>query len=669
MTLFLLALAVLLVGGVLSAASGRRAGAAAALGAGSAVLGGALGVAAAGSVLFGRVEPTLTIPWGAPFGTLELGIDFLSAVFLLPTFLVPALAAVYGAGYLEPWRRERPLGFTWLQYNVLSASMALVLAARGALLFLVAWEVMALASFLLVTFEHERLEVRRAGWTYLVATHLGTAALLVFFLLLGRASGHFDFHTPIASAARGTPGAVAPGVLFLLALVGFGTKAGLAPLHVWLPEAHPAAPSHVSAVMSGVMIKTGIYGILRATTLLGPPAWWWGAGLLGLGIATALVGVLFALAQQDLKRLLAYSSVENVGIITAGVGAGLLGVSAHLPLLALLGFAAALLHTMNHALFKALLFLGAGAVKHATGTLSLDRLGGVGRRMRDTATTMLAGALAGAALPPLNGFVGELLLFAAGLVAVTAPGLELAGPGCALVVTLALVGALAAAVYAKAFGGAFLGRPRTGEAEGALEVHSPMRVPMHLLAASCALLGLFPSLALVIVARAALALAAPAGVGITAAMDGVLDLVRWAGIVSVVVVAAAALVGGLRRLLLRRRPVTVADTWACGYEAGAPRAQYTPSSLVQPALGFFRPVLTSTRAALVEPAGFHPVSGSLRSETPDVFRSRFWQPLFQRIGAWLERPRALQSGRTHLYLLYIFATLLALLAYMRGWAR
>ncbi len=668
MTLFLLALAVLFVGGVVAASLGRRT-AATTVGAGSAVLGGVLGAAAAVGVLAGRSEPSLVVAWGAPFGSLELGIDFLSAVFLLPTFLVPALAAVFGAGYLEPWRRERPLGFTWLQYDVLAAAMALVLAARSALLFLVAWEVMALASFLLVTFEHERLEVRRAGWTYLVATHLGTAALLVFFLLLARSSGHLDFHTPIAAAAAGGAGAGTPGVLFLLALVGFGTKAGLAPLHVWLPEAHPAAPSHVSAVMSGVMIKTGIYGILRTTTLLGPPAWWWGAGLLGLGIATALVGVLFALAQQDLKRLLAYTSVENVGIIAMGAGIGLLGIAERLPVLALLGFAAALLHTLNHSLFKALLFLGAGAVKHATGTLSLDRLGGIGRRMRDTGTTMLAGALAAAALPPLNGFVGELLLFAAGLGAITAPGLEVAGPGTALVVALAMVGALAAAVLAKAFGGAFLGRPRTSEAEGALEVHSPMRVPMHLLAAACAALGLFPALGVIIVARAALALAAPAGMGLARATDAVLALANWAGIVAFAVVLVALVIWGIRRLLLRRRTIAVADTWGCGYEAGAPRAQYTPSSLAQPAVTFFRPVLTSTRAALVEPAGFHPEAGSLRSETPDVFRSRFWQPLFQRISAWLERPRALQHGRTHLYLLYIFATLLALLVYMRGWAR
>ncbi|HEX9106360.1 MAG TPA: proton-conducting transporter membrane subunit, partial [Longimicrobiales bacterium] len=330
MTLFLGALAVLVLGGLAAAAAGRRSDLATALGAGSALLGGALGTLAVGAVLFGRVELVGAYSWGAPFGTIELGIDFLSAVFLLPAFVVPALAAIYGAGYLQPWRRERLLGVPWLSYNVLSAAMALVLAARSALVFLVAWEVMALASFLLVTFEHERLEVRRAGWTYLVATHLGTAALLVFFLLLGRASGHFDFHTALAPHAGAGEGAgagvsaVGPGVLFLLALVGFGTKAGLAPLHVWLPDAHPAAPSHVSAVMSGVMIKTGIYGILRATTLLGAPAWWWGASLLGVGIATSLVGVLFALAQHDLKRLLAYSSVENVGIIAMGMGMGLL---------------------------------------------------------------------------------------------------------------------------------------------------------------------------------------------------------------------------------------------------------------------------------------------------------------------------------------------------------
>ncbi len=664
MILFLAALGVLLAGGLGAALAGRRAALATALGAGGALLGGGLGAAAALAGILERSSTTLSVGWGAPFGTIELNIDVLSAVFLLPTFLVPALAAIYGAGYLQHWRHTRSLGGAWFAYDVLVASMALVLAARGTLVFLVAWEVMALASFLLVTFEHERLEVRRAGWIYLVATHLGTAALLVFFLLLGGAGG--DFRTPISGQGAS---AVLPGALFLLALVGFGTKAGLAPLHVWLPEAHPVAPSHVSAVMSGVMIETGIYGILRATLLLGPPPWWWGACLLGIGVVSTLVGVLLALAQQDLKRLLAYSSVEHVGIMAMGGGLGLLGVAGGNTLVALLGFSAALLHMLNHSLFKALLFLAAGAVKHATGTLALDRLGGLLRRMRDTGAVMLAGTLGAAALPPLNGFAGELLLFAAALAAAANAPLELAGPGTLVLITLGLAGALAAAAGVKAFGAVFLGQPRGPEALAAREVKSPMRVPMHLLAAGCVALGLFPALGLVLVARAAVVLADGAGPGMMVAVDAALGLARRAGYAALALLVLASLVALLRRLLLRGRSVGAADTWACGYEGAVPRAQYTGSSLVQPAVAFFKPVLTSTRPAVVPPTGFHPAAASFRADTPDVFRHGFWQPVFRRLAGWLERPRALQHGSTHLYLLYIFVTLLALLAYMRGWSR
>ena len=264
---------------------------------------------------------------------------------------------------------------------------------------------MSLASFFLVMFDDEKESVRRAGWIYLVAMHLGTAFLLAMFLLLGQERRLAGFRAALGRARRRS------GVLFLLAVVGFGTKAGFIPLHVWLPEAHPAAPSHVSAVMSGVMIKTGIYGLLRMLTLLGPPPAWWGWTLLGIGVVSGVLGVLFALAQHDLKRLLAYHSVENIGIIALGLGVGLLGISYGNPTMAALGFAGGLLHVVNHAVFKSLLFLGAGSVLHATGTGEIDRLGGLLKRMPVTGATFLVGAAAISGLPPLNGFVSEFLIY------------------------------------------------------------------------------------------------------------------------------------------------------------------------------------------------------------------------------------------------------------------
>jgi formate hydrogenlyase subunit 3/multisubunit Na+/H+ antiporter MnhD subunit len=282
------------------------------------------------------------------------------------------------------YRDEKALGVSWFFFNLLVASMALVVVARNGILFLVAWELMALASFFLVTMQDDEERVRDAGRTYLVASHLGTAFLLVLFIMLAGGTDSLDFDRFAAGSHA--------GLLFILAAIGFGTKAGFVPLHVWLPEAHPAAPSHVSAVMSGVMIKTGIYGLVRTLTFLGPLPAWAGWLLVGVGVTSGVLGVLFALAQHDLKRLLAYHSVENIGIITLGLGLGLVGLRAGFAPLAVLGFAGALLHVLNHALFKGLLFLGAGAVLHGTKTRDMEELGGLLKRMPWTGPLFLIGA-------------------------------------------------------------------------------------------------------------------------------------------------------------------------------------------------------------------------------------------------------------------------------------
>ncbi len=364
--------------------------------------------------------------------------------------------------------------------------MILVFVARNGVLFLIAWEVMALASYFLVVFEDEKEEVRRAGRTYLVATHLGTAGLLILFLMLGQSSGSLDFDALGIAAGPGGAASVA----FLLAVIGFGTKAGFMPFHVWLPEAHPASPSHVSAVMSGVMIKTGIYGLVRTITFLGSPPPWWGWTILAIGVSSGVLGVLFALAQHDLKRLLAYHSVENIGIIAIGLGVGLLGKSYDLPAMVYLGFAGAMLHVVNHAIFKGLLFLAAGAIGHATHTLEIDRMGGLLKRMPWTAVLFLVGSVAICGLPPLNGFVSEFLIYLGAFKGIVDLGAAGAAAGAIAIGALALIGGLAAACFTKAFGILFLGEPRSSHAAGAIEPVWAIRVPMIALAVGCVGIGL-----------------------------------------------------------------------------------------------------------------------------------------------------------------------------------
>lgn len=658
MTIFLLAVSVWVLGALVVLPI-RKARPAAWIGVATAVAGGALGLVQAAQCLRG---PPVSWhgAWSVPMGALALYLDPLAAVFLLPICLLPILAAVYGARYLSPHMEGRHAGAVWCSFNLLAASMAVVIAARHALLFLVAWEVMSLVSFLLVLFEHKRREVRSAAWLYLVATHIGTAFLLVLFALMGKHAGSLDFDA-FAGSASSLPAGVA-GVWFLLAVVGFGTKAGFMPMHVWLPEAHPASPSHVSAVLSGVMIKTGIYGILRVLAFLGPPSPWWGAVLVGIGMTSGVLGILFALAQRDLKRLLAYSSVENIGIIAMGMGLGLVGASIHAPLLAVLGFSGALLHVINHAFFKGLLFLGAGAVYHETGTREMDKLGGVLKRMPVTGALFLLGAVAISGLPPLNGFVSEFLIFSGAMHGVLLPvgraGLLFVG----IVVGLALVGGLAAACFTKAFGIVFLGEPRNGGTQAKHEAGPAMVVPMLILAGLCAGIGALAPAVVSVVLPAAAGLA---GLDAAAAATGTRAVTGWLGcvvLVSACLLVLLAILVFIRAILLRRRRVDAAVTWDCGYVAPTPRMQYTASSFSQPLTVFFRYVLRQRSAGQL-PRGLFPRAADFETHSPDVMREAVYAPAFGWARDVLGKLRMIQGGRLQLYVLYIVLTLLALLAW------
>jgi formate hydrogenlyase subunit 3/multisubunit Na+/H+ antiporter MnhD subunit len=607
------------------------------------------------ALLGGSISP-LSLAWSVPYGAFSVGLDALSAVFLIAIFALAALSAVYGAAYV------RASGYaparSWFFFNMLVAGMVLLLIARNAVLFLMAWEGMTIASFFLITMYDTDEAVQEAGWTYLVATHLGTAFLLVLFVLLGRDSGSLDFNRF----------AVPPGtadLLFVLAVIGFGTKAGFVPFHVWLPEAHPAAPSHVSALMSGVMIKTGIYGLLRVLTVLGSPAAWWGWLLCAIGVSSAVVGVVFALAQHDLKRLLAYHSVENIGIVALGIGVGLLGVCDGRPTVAVAGFTGALLHVINHAGFKGLLFLGAGAVAHATGTREIDRLGGLIKTMPWTGLAFVIGAAAISGLPPLNGFISEWLIYSGSLEALSETGDTAVAPHLAVVAGLALIGGLATACFAKAFGIVFLGEARSREAERAHECPGAMLIPMLVLALACVLIGL---LAPVVVGALQPAVAQLANLPADTLSTSLASIVRpLAGVtrVALALMGTAALVAVARRYLLGRRRADIGVTWDCGYATPTPRMQYTASSFAQP--------LTALFAALLRPhtdhegpRGLFPEHARFSTHTADVFAQRVYQPVFVGVGQWLSALRWLQHGQTHLYILYIALTLLVLLVWKLG---
>jgi hydrogenase-4 component B len=649
-TLVLLGIALVLAGGA-SAVLLRRRPALADRAFGLLVAGGAtVGAAPAIRVLAGGGADAIAVAMPVPGGPWTFGIDSLSAFFLLVVFGVGAATAIYGLGYLGAERGHRPVAAAHLLTAVVLAALALVVTARAVVPFLIAWEGMAVLAYFLVVFERERAEVRRAGLIYLVATHTGTLALFAMFALWSRSTSALSFDA-LAAAAPSLP---ARGAAVLgLALLGFGLKAGLVPLHFWLPEAHGSAPSPVSALMSGVVIKMGIYGLLRVATLVAALPAWWGWLVLGLGLLSGVLGVLWALAQHDVKRLLAYHSVENIGIILLGLGAGALGVSYRLPAVAALGFAGAILHTLNHALFKSLLFFGAGAVQQATGTRALDRLGGLARSMPLTWLAFLVGSVAIVGLPPLNGFVSEWVVYQALLQSGATPlPAHLAVLGVA---GLALVGGLALACFAKVDGVVFLGLPRSASAERGREAGPGMLGPMFALALACGAIGIAPALvvgpALAAGARVA---GLPAG-ALGAAAAAVVRATQGIALLALALVALLALgwqAGGAWR---RRRPVARAETWGCAYARPTPRMQYTASSFAAPLLATFGAV-TGVQATRHGNA-FHTRARELVLDAVAL-------PLWAALERVARRLRALQQGRLWGYLLYLLAALLLLLLYL-----
>jgi formate hydrogenlyase subunit 3/multisubunit Na+/H+ antiporter MnhD subunit len=659
----LLAVAIQLAGGVAAWAASRRPVPASIVGAGAAVAGCLVAAPAAVGALLGTPTDTLALPWDATHGSFRIGLDPLSAFFLLPVLGLTAAAAVYGGNYLLGYRHTKSLGGPWFFFNAFAAGMTGVLVARTVLVFLVAWEVMSVAAFGLVTFEHEKPDVRRAGWVYLIATHLGVIFLFIVFLLLGRHAGSLEF-----AGLRAAPPAEAgwTGLIFVLAVIGFGAKAGFVPFHVWLPEAHPAAPSHVSALMSGVMIKMGVYGILRVLTFLGPPAAWFGPVLAALGLTTALVGIALAVHQRDLKRVLAYSSIENMGLIALGLGVALWGWTGGQPAVAVLAMTAALLHVWNHALMKGLMFLAAGSVLHATGTTDLERLGGLMRRMPWTGRLMTLGAVAVAALPPLNGFVSKWLVYMSLLDVGLVGGRDGRLPALLTVGVLALIGGLAAFTFVRAIGLSLLGTPRGEAAVHAHESSAWMLGPMVLLAALCVVLAVMPGTISGLLDGPVAQILGPVRDDVTVANipAGTIGLVN-------AVVLVAGVIGTAGFVWLIRSRSAAGPTWGCGYVRPTARMQYTGRSFAEMLAENLMPRSLRPRTARRAPEGLFPTVASFSADSSDPVTSRIYEPFFRR---WADRfalLRVLQQGKVHVYLVYILVTVVVSLAWAsaRTWLR
>jgi len=626
--------------------------------------------ALAGVALLGLLAPgagleRVEIPVGLPLGHTFLGLDALSAAFAVIVNLAAAIVSGYAIGYGAHAREPlRVVPF----YPAFIAGMNLVLLAQDAFSFLVGWELMSLASWALVLSEHRSPENRHAALVYLIMASGGALTLLLAFGLLAGPHGGYSFE-----AIRRVSSAGVGPIVLLLALLGAGSKAGLVPLHAWLPLAHPAAPSHVSALMSAVMTKVAVYGFVRLVfDLAGPPAWWWSVPVLVIAAVTALLGVLYALMEHDLKRLLAYHTVENIGIIFIGLGLALAFEASGLRAAAALAFAAAIFHVFNHSLFKSLLFMGSGAVLNATGERDMEHLGGLIKAMPATAVAFLAGCIAISALPPFNGFVSEWLTFQAILLSPQLPQWVARLLVPAVGATLACSAALAAACFVKAFGMTFLGRPRTVAASGAAETDRFSQIAMLSLALLCLLAGILPGFVL-----DSLGAVTQLAVGARLAPQSAeawlrivpIDIHRsaYSGLFVFVMIllAAATTAFVVRRVAshaLRRAPA-----WDCGFPDASPATQYTAGSFAQPIRRVFGSVVFRAREQVVMPKPGDTAVARLQVELRDTVWDTLYEPLIRLIAATAERLNRMQFLTIRNYLTLVFAALVALLIIVGTW--
>ena len=670
----LLAYALAMAGGLAGHASKRTASWITSLLCLLSLAGALLEFGASAGVLFGGAESQWVLSSGVPYLSYSVRLDPLAAFFGLALSLLAASVSIYSLGYIAHSAARRSPGLFCFFLNLLLLSLTLVFTASNVLFFLIVWELMAVAAYFLVVFDHESAEARKGGLLYFLMSRAGTGTLLVGFLLLATAADSLEFSALHDAGQQLSPALGATA--FLLLFLGFGVKAGIIPLHIWLPAAHPVAPSNISALMSGIVIKAGIYGMARVFfDFYGTLSVWAGMTVLVIGVVSALLGVLYALMEHDLKRLLAYHSIENIGIILMGFGSALLFRSFGHPQLAALALIAGLFHTLNHAVFKCLLFLGAGGVLHATHTRNMEELGGLIRRMPSTALYFLIGAIAISGLPPLNGFVSEWFTYQALLAGFGAtPTLtRLAFPVAGAL--LALTAALAAACFVKAFGITFLALPRSEAAERAREVPVSMRSAMAILAVTCVVLGLGAAWFLPVfdpITTRAFGIAASKDL----AANGLILTAGSlrSGSVSPAMIAVLLIgLGAVPLLLLvlwgRKSSRTTGPAWDCGLAGLTSQNEFTATAFSKPLRMIFGALFRPRREiqAEYEVSPYYPKAIHFESEIEPTFETHFYRPLQHGILWIATRMRRLQQGSIHLYLLYVFVTLILLLLFgVRG---
>ncbi len=586
-----------------------------------------------------------TLFGGAVFGNIPLRLDPVSAWFILLTNFTMITGILYGRQYLSHYQSSSSdLSLHYASYAINHAALTGIYFIQNSLAFLCSWEIMALTSFILVIFEHGRMETLKAGINYLIQSHISIILLTLGFIWVYTKTGSFDFNAIRQYCMSG--GKEASLLLFLVFFCGFGIKAGFVPFHTWLPYAHPAAPSHVSGIMSGIIIKTGIYGILRIILLMPDNKLAIGYIVLSVAVISGVYGVMLAIVQHNMKRLLAYHSIENIGIIGIGIGIGTIGSGLNNPFLAFAGYAGALMHTLNHSLFKSLLFYSAGNVYQATHTLIIDRMGGLIRKMPGTAMFFLLAALAICGLPPFNGFVSEFLIYS-GLF--NAIGSDQSAPLAILaVVGLALIGGLALLCFTKAFGIIFLGNERRPSHENIHEAGFQTLLPMYLVTVFIILIGVFPQFFVMIIQR-------PVGLFIsmpgTFEFKGLMTIMQRVSLSAWVLIGLILVIYLIRKAITKYRPAETGPTWGCGYDTDSPKLQYTASSFVKPYTGVVKPIVEEKKSAdkLVDimPGPIH-----VESHFHDKLELGLIDWPVRNLRGFLGRFKFLQNGSVQFYVLY-----------------
>jgi len=585
--------------------------------------------------------------------SLAFKADGLSCFFLVAIFAVSLLAAIYSFHYMDSTESSLKISVHYLFFSILVAAMALVVTSANIITFMLSWEIMSLSSYFLVIYDYKSDENRKAGYLYFVFSHVGAMFIFAAFGIIYGYTGSFGFGNmdSIPETAK--------IIIFIFAFIGFGSKAGIFPFHVWLPHAHPAAPSHISAIMSGVMIKTGIYGIIKIYVLLNLHTPLFGNIVIVAGALSGILGIVYALGQNDLKKLLAYSSVENIGIILIGLGIGMTGVSSGNPLMAVLGFTGGFLHILNHSIFKSLLFMGAGMVLHKTGTRSINALGGLLKNMKITGTAVIIGSLAICGLPPFNGFVGEFLIYVGGF-----KGIRLDNSAFIVsilgIVSLAIIGGLALACFTKVIGIVFQGEPRTKVAENVDEKGPSMLVAMFVLAGACVIIGLLPKLIIQMPLKAISAMGLEYGRIPLEPFEIITSNITLA---AVVFLASLLLVIAIRMFFYRGKTIGESGTWGCGFTQPTVKMQYTGSSYAGFILDFFRPA-----APLEEDhpkiKGRFPLRTYYKSHTNDIAELHLKTVIVNPVLFLFDKLRWIQHGDIHLYIGYILLAIVLLLFFI-----